>query len=644
MSIYFRALKLIWGADPKNAAAQIVAQTLISGLPVTILAALKELFDAVAAETPVLEVALYALFLLAALTLFQSAVTQWLQYLTTTHQQKLTDFVGSHILDKSIHIPYTYFEDHQYHDSLHLAQRQSIFRLPQVFQQFQLVATNILSLVLLVAYFFSLITSYAWVILLVAIPVAGIKWYNGFALQRLEKKLVPAEREATYYHMIMTGEQYAKEIRTLNFGHSFLERFRQLRDMIYRRKRGLQRRLLVITTFAELIEVVVFFGILYGVIQQAFLGLVTIGLLVVYIQGLQKIQSNLKAFLNAMVQLVTQKLFLRDIFMFLDIEVEQTQQGKEPFPTGNIDIQVKNLSYKYPGCQKFAIQNVSMTMKKGQLIGLVGANGSGKSTLVKLLAGLYDPTEGEIKVGKYALSELDSNSFRDSSMFLYQDFEKYFLTVEEIVKQGASGHSMQGTVHSEDSDEGRGMRDERRAGQQASGQADESKEDQEGQEDQGTGGSEIDEAEGLFTGYRLPFLQTETLRSALEKADAWGFVEALPDGVKTKMGRIFKDGAQLSGGQWQKLAIARAFYRSPQVIVLDEPTSALDAIAENSIFSHFKSMREGRITLVISHRLYNLKDCDYIYVMDEGRMVQEGTFTYLTQIPGLFQELYKQQN
>jgi ATP-binding cassette, subfamily B, bacterial len=384
-----------------------------------------------------LDVALYALFLLAGLTLFQSAVTQWLQYLTTTHQQKLTDFVGSHILEKSIQIPYTYFEDHQYHDSLHLAQRQSIFRLPQVFQQFQLVATNILSLVLLVAYFFSLITSYAWVILLVAIPVAGIKWYSGFALQQLEKKLVPAEREATYYHMIMTGEQYAKEIRTLNFGHSFLERFRQLRDMIYRRKRGLQRRLLVITTFAELIEVVVFFGILYGVIQQAFLGLVTIGLLVVYIQGLQKIQGNLKAFLNALVQLVTQKLFLRDIFMFLDIEIERPNQGGVTFPLENFDIEVKNLSYKYPGSHKYAIQDVNMTMEKGQLIGLVGANGSGKSTLVKLLAGLYDAEEGDIKIGSHHLSDIESNSFRDTSMFLYQDFEKYYLSVEDIVKQGA---------------------------------------------------------------------------------------------------------------------------------------------------------------------------------------------------------------
>jgi ATP-binding cassette, subfamily B, bacterial len=143
---------------------------------------------------------------------------------------------------------------------------------------------------------------------------------------------------------------------------------------------------------------------------------------------------------------------------------------------------------------------------------------------------------------------------------------------------------------------------------------------------------------------RSPLAAPASLRDALEKADAWSFVQALPDGVKTKMGRIFKDGAQLSGGQWQKLAIARAFYRSPRVIVLDEPTSALDAIAENSIFSHFKSMREGRITLVISHRLYNLKDCDYIYVLDEGRMVQQGTFAHLTQVPGLFQELYKQQN
>lgn len=613
-------------------------------LPVAILASMKTLFDSIAADSPVLDVALQALFILAGLTVSQSAVTQWLQYLTTTHQQKLTDYVAGHILDKSIHIPYTYFEDHKYHDSLHLAQRQSIFRLPQVFQQFQYLVTNILSIVLLVAYFFSLITTYAWIILLVSLPVAGIKWYSGFALQRLEKKLVPAEREATYYHMVMTGEEYAKEIRTLNFGQSFLTRFRELRDMIYRRKRGLQRRLLLITTFAELIEVIVFFGILYGVIQQAFLGLVTIGLLVVYIQGLQKIQGNLKAFLNAVVQLATQKLFLRDIFMFLDIEMDRPNEGKLEFPTDNFDISIQNLSYKYPGSTKYAIQDVNMTLKRGQLIGLVGANGSGKSTLVKLLAGLYTPSEGTIQIGEHQLSDLDSNSYRDAAMFLFQDFEKYFLTVEDIVKQGAEPNEVYSTPfteHRTNSDEGRGIRDERRAGQEASGPA--GVQGTEGR-DQREENRRTESDGAATTTSHSPLPTTASLRDALIKADAWSFVQALPDGVKTKMGRIFRDGAQLSGGQWQKLAIARAFYRSPRVIVLDEPTSALDAIAENSIFSRFKSMRADRITLVISHRLYNLKDCDYIYVIDEGRMVQEGTFAHLTQVPGLFQELYKQQN
>jgi ABC-type multidrug transport system fused ATPase/permease subunit len=357
----------------------------------------------------------------------------------------------------------------------------------------------------------------------------------------------------------------------------------------------------------------------------------------------------LKAFLNALVQLVTQKLFLRDIFMFLDIEINRPEQKGVTFPAENFDIDVKNLSYKYPGSHKYAIQDVNMTMRKGQLIGLVGANGSGKSTLVKLLAGLYDAAEGEIKVGLHPLAKLDTNSYRESTMFLYQDFEKYYLSVEDIVKMGVPVHNSQ---IKEDLGAGSGERgavsESGKAGEQASGleEVHEGQEVQEGQEDQE--GQEVQKGQkgqdGRFSGYRLPFTQTEMLKAALEKADAWSFVEALPEGVKTKMGRIFKDGAQLSGGQWQKLAIARAFYRSPQVIVLDEPTSALDAIAENSIFSEFKSMRAERITLVISHRLYNLKDCDYIYVMDEGRMVQEGTFAHLTQVPGLFQELYKQQS
>ncbi|HAC15180.1 MAG TPA: ABC transporter ATP-binding protein, partial [Bacteroidetes bacterium] len=145
---YIRALKLIWRADPRNAAGQLVAQIFMAIFPVAILFSLKSLFDDISIENPVLDVILFWLGTLAALTLLQSGATQWLAYLSATHQQRLTDFVAGQILDKSIHIPYTYFEDHNYHDSLHLAQRQSIFRLPQVFQQFQLFLTNILSLIL----------------------------------------------------------------------------------------------------------------------------------------------------------------------------------------------------------------------------------------------------------------------------------------------------------------------------------------------------------------------------------------------------------------------------------------------------------------------------------------------------------------
>lgn len=577
---FYRALQLTYKVSPKNTLLQLFFQILVAMLPVGILYVTKSLFDEIMSGDRDFEQVLFWLIALGLGQLLVNLIQQLLSYLGQIQQQKITDHTIRLMLEKSITIPFSYFEDDKYHDNVHLAQKQALYKLPLILQHFQLLFTHVLSMAFLMAYFFTLITTYAWIILLVVLPLAIVKWYNGYVLHRLEKKLVPMERQAAYYHQILTSSTHAKELRTLNFGQSFINRFSKIRKHIFTKKEALQQKLLRYSLLAESLEVVALFIVLYGVVHQAFLETIAISLLVVYIQGLQRVQTNLKGFLLALVNLFHQRIFLRDLFKFFELAETVEKPSTISFPAKDFSIEIKNLSFSYGKNFPEVIKNINMRLPMGKMIGLVGANGSGKSTLVKLIAGLYNTQEGGIIIGNHNLQEISPTDFRKKTTFLFQDFQKYFLSIREIISIG-------------------------------------------------------DDASGI---------NAERLNSSIIDANADTFVNHLKKGTETKMGRVFFEGQELSGGQWQKLAIARAFYRDASIVVLDEPTSALDALSENHIFEQLRQVSADKVILLITHRLYNLKECDHIYVMDEGKIAQEGKFSQLASEPGIFQDLYRQQS
>jgi ATP-binding cassette subfamily B protein len=579
---YQRAIRLLWDASPKLLMAQVILQLIQATIPVGILYITKILFDVVIEGGSSFNEVVFWLVSLALLQLISVLTSQAISYFGSIYQQKLTDKTSALIIQKSIDIPYPYFENHLYHDSLHLAQQQSIYKLPLLHQQFQSTFSNLLSLVLLLGYFFSLVSLYAWIIFLIALPLAAVKWYSGYALHKLEKKTVPLEREANYFHYVLTGESYAKEIRSLNYGAALLKRFKKLRDLIYQKKKGLQKKLLGYLLITEGAEVGVLSYVLIAVARQAYNGTLAISLLIVYIQGIQRMQTNLKAFLSSLVNLIQQRIFLNDLFLFLDIKISNANQGaiESEFPDKDFSIDMKNLTFYYEGNERPALKQINMHLEKGKIIGLVGANGSGKSSLVKLLAGLYEVSQGEILLGGKPINLISKKSYRENTLFLFQEFQRYFLTLEDLVSLGKV------------------VKD--------------SKE--------------------------------EKIWDALKKAQIADYLSEFPEGLQTKLGLIFKGGKELSGGQWQKLAIARAFYREPSIIVLDEPTSSMDALAENEIFTNLKGISENKVILIITHRLYNLKDADFIYVMDKGEIVQEGRFDDLVESEGIFKKLHQQQS
>jgi len=581
LAAYKKAIQLLWQTSPGMLMVQVFLYLLQSILPVLMLYATKNLFDVILLEGTAYKEVLFWMMMLLGIQLLSSGLNQVNGFVAGIFQQKLTDHTAAIIIDKSIHIPYPYFEDHAYHDSLHLAQSQAIYKLPYLHQLIFSTFSNALSLALLIGYFFSLISLYAWIILLIALPLATFKWYSGYVFYKLERKTIAKERESNYYHSLLTEETYAHEIRTLNFGEALLNRFKDIRAYIYKEKKGLQQRLLGYSIAAEMAEVIVLFLVLIAIAKQAFFGTLAISLLVVYIQGVQRMQSNLKNFLNSLVQLVQQRIFLSDLFRFLDIPVSAREKSEAlAFPVEDCSIRVNDLSFTYPGGHRPVLDQVNMHFPQGKVIGIVGANGSGKSTLVKLLSGLYEAGEGKITVGGQSIDAISQDAFRDNSLILFQDFQKYFFTIEDIISLG----KMQDQSHE------------------------------------------------------------EKLQLAVQQSQARGFIDALEEGVKTKMGRIFQGGQNLSGGQWQKLAVARAFYRDPRIIILDEPTSSMDAITETEVFRQLKSNVHDKVIILITHRLYNLKGADHIYVMDEGRIVQEGKFDELILTEGIFKDLFQNQS
>lgn len=574
-----RASALLWKADRRIASVNIILQTLQALLPILSLYFLKQLIEAVIRGNQPFAVIVPTIVAYGSIQLLLAAAGQYTGYTSTIHQHKLTDKLSAEVLEKAVKVDYAYYENPAYHDTLHLAQQQAVYKASQLLSNFNGILLNSLSLLFLVGFFFTLHSWFALLFIALSLPLAAIKWYSGFALLKLERKFAHMEREASYVHQTLTGISSAKEVRVFGFGEEFIQKFRNIRQIIQKEKTRLNTRLTWYSLFAEAGEVIVMTFVFGLLAQYTWQKVITVGAFVIYLQGFQRLQSTSKNFLQALVQLFQQRIFLKDLFTFLDMKTDTNLTDHKPFPASPKGITVSNLSFTYPGTDRQVLHDISLTCKPGHIIAIVGENGSGKSTLVKLLARLYETQAGVIKIGDDCISAIDMPSFRRHTVFLFQDFEKYFLSVAENITLGGSGE----------------------------------------QEDE------------------------HKIVRAAQLSGADQFIRNLSQGYKTRMGRLFKGSEQLSGGQWQKLALSRAFYRNADLVILDEPTSALDASAESEVFKNIKEQMKDVMVILITHRLYNLKMADHIYVMKDGRIDQEGSFDHLIASEGKFKDLYETQ-
>lgn len=574
-----RSLMLLWQTSRRMALLSFALHIIQALLPVLSLYFIKILIEKVTGKHSFSEILPVIIYFLAA-QLLLAVVQQYAAYITTIFQLKLTDHLSQKVLDKAIQVNYDYYENPNYHDSLHLAQQQSLYRAGSLLTSYNTFITAGFALLFLLLLFISMQSFFAMLFIAFSLPLAIIKWYFGIATMQQERKLAPLEREAYYLHHTLTGVSFAKEVRVFGFGHFFIEKFTNIRRYIRLQKQQLNKRLTHFSLIAEAAEIIAMAVIFALLAKEALAGAITLGLFVIYIQGFQSLQNNSKNFLQAIVQILQQRIFLQDLFSFLDIKIENKTSHQQQFPQTAQALTIKDISFRYTPESRQVLQNISLQCRPGQIIAIVGENGSGKSTLIKILAKLYEANSGTITFGSTPLENIDTASYRKQAVFLFQDFEKYFFTIEENIVLGKP-------------DDNKTIRD----------------------------------------------IQNAATLSGADK-----FISKLSKGYQTRMGRTFHGSEQLSGGQWQKLALARVFYRdTASLIVLDEPTSALDAQAEFDIFKQIKYLAKDKMVILITHRLYNLKIADYLYVMEEGRITEEGRFDDLVNKNGTFTRLYNMQ-
>jgi ATP-binding cassette subfamily B protein len=516
-----------------------------------------------------------------------------LSTLSNIVQQLLQEHVSNHIqlliLEKADTLDLAFFEDPEFYDKLREATDQSTYKpvsmISQTFDLFRTLVTLISMIVLL--------AQLAWWLAIIAllVPLPGFissARYGWRAYQRMRRQS-PERRLMGYLTNLLSVDTYNKEIKLFNLGPLFIARFKQLAHTFYQENRQIVVARYMTNFFWSGLSGAANSGIYLYVALRAVMDPlhVTLGSLTLFTQTATQTGQNFQNLLNGISSMYENNLYVNLLFEFLEYKPRIVSPAlstpiQPESDVKGLEVEFRNVSFTYPGKDpetQAALKNVSFTIKPGESIALVGRNGAGKTTLVKLLTRLYDPDEGEIFIGGCDIKEYDLHDLRKQIGVIFQDYVNYYMTARENIGVGR-----------------------------------------------------VTEIENQ-----------ELVESAAHKSGANTVIEKLPDGYDTMLGKWFKKGMQLSGGEWQKVALARAFIRDARVLVLDEPTSSLDAQAEYDVFTHFRTLTEGKTAIFISHRFSTVRLADRIFVLEHGKVRESGSHQELMKLDGRYAELFNLQ-
>jgi ATP-binding cassette subfamily B protein len=576
--------RMVWESAPGVVVSSVGARLIASLVPLAMLAVTGTIIQNIHAFTSH-EKALPAYFwwLVAAefvLASLSTALVRVLDYLDTILADKFTRHISTRIVEHASRLDLTSYEDPVFYDKMERARVQGTDRLVMIQSAGRLFQQGITAASLAGSIlFFS-----PW--LLLALIVCVVPAFLGethfaFLGYSLNFQQTTARRQMDYLRILGGSRESAKELKLFGLGPFIVRRYTELSDKIHHENLGLAKNKLLFGSLLTMLGTIGYYGTYAFVIYRTVGGALTLGTMTVLVGAIAGASTNLQAFFSTFSIIADQALFMTDLLEFFEVQPKIfSKPGALPAPRPiRQGFEFKNVSFQYPGNSRLVLNNVSFKLEPSSRIALVGENGQGKTTIVKLLTRLYDPTAGQILLDGIDLREYDLDDLRKEIGVIFQDFTRFEMTASENIGVG-----------------------------------------------------QIEEIGNQFR-----------IRSAANKSLAERVIRKLPKGYDQTLGCRFEGAVDLSGGEWQKMALARAYLRDAQVLILDEPTAALDARSEHEVFERFAELTKGKMSLLISHRFSTVRMADRILVLVNGRIAEQGKHEDLVRESGRYAQMFELQ-
>ena len=515
-----------------------------------------------------------------ALAILTGLIGRMIDYSDALLAGKYTHHVSVRVMEHASSLDLLAYEDPVFYDRLERARVQATDRLYMI----QAIGRLIQQVITTITLSISIMVFSPWLLLLLVVGVIpAFVGETHFAFQGYAKNFrqTPVRRQLDYLRILGGSKEAAKELKLFGLQEFLTERFRRLSTQVYEEDVALARRKAVAGSILSAIGTAGYYGAYIFAVWKTVIGVFSFGTLTLLANAIREASSNLQQTFSTLSTIADQALFLTDLIAFFDMSPTiKSKPNALPAPRPIVQgFEFRNVSFRYPGSSRLVLNNFNFKIRPGERVALIGENGEGKTTIVKLLTRLYDPAEGQVLLDGIDLREYNLEDLYREIGVIFQDFMRYEMTARENIAVGL-----------------------------------------------------IDQIENLAA-----------LEQSAHKSLADSVVQKLPSGYDQMLGRRFDGGVDLSGGEWQKMALARAYLRDAQVLILDEPTSALDARSEYEVFQRFAELTTGKMALFISHRFSTVRMADRIVVLEKGQIAEEGDHDALTRQGGRYAEMFELQ-